>query len=61
MSQNTSKQIINVSWSPPMHGWTRLNTDDVAEINRHVACCCGVIRNINITWIVGFTRYLGHT
>ncbi|MCI33932.1 putative ribonuclease H protein, partial [Trifolium medium] len=58
LGQESSRNIINVYWENPPHGWYCLNTDGAAKDSSGVAGCGGLIRDDNGNWVCGFAKYL---
>ncbi|XP_019198971.1 PREDICTED: uncharacterized protein LOC109192724 [Ipomoea nil] len=50
-----------IGWSPPMQGWTKLNTDGARKANTGMASAGGVIRDHTGAWLVGFSTKVGTT
>lgn len=54
---NLSKiRTLNVKWYKPSPGWYKLNTNGAYEGNLLYCSFCGVLRNYNGDWIVGFSK-----
>jgi ribonuclease HI len=52
-------KIIEVLWTPPLHGWYKCNTDGSSLGNPRLAACAGVFRNHKGEFIGGFAQKLG--
>nr|XP_016453263.1 PREDICTED: uncharacterized protein LOC107777689 [Nicotiana tabacum] len=50
------KIYINVKWHRLPKGWFKLNIDASFHKNIQICGLCGVIRNANGHWIVGYTK-----
>ncbi|KAK4482042.1 hypothetical protein RD792_012965 [Penstemon davidsonii] len=50
-----------VSWSKPLKGWHKLNTDGSVLESKNCAAAGGLIRDDTGSWVVGFSRKLGST
>lgn len=56
-----SKVTISISWSKPLSGWYKLNTNGASLGNPGLAGGGGLIRNSQGNWIKGFSRSIGFT
>jgi ribonuclease HI len=52
-------KVIEVLWSPPLHGWLKCNTDGTSLGNPGPAACGGVFRNHRGEFLGGFEKNLG--
>ncbi|KAK9031592.1 hypothetical protein V6N11_055888 [Hibiscus sabdariffa] len=48
-----------VSWSPPPHGWVKLNTDAARVDQNGYMSCGGLARDEHGSWMVGFGKFIG--
>ena len=62
-SPRSPNRKINKSlrWERPSLGWKKLNTDDSWLRRTDRAGYGGLVRDDQVEWIVGFTRYIGST
>lgn len=52
---------MHIGWTPPPHGFLKLNTDGFVQNNPSDACAGGIIRDSHDRWIISYTRKIGHT
>ncbi|GLT41648.1 hypothetical protein SLA2020_156950 [Shorea laevis] len=55
-----SRQPRWVSWTPPVEGWHKLNTDGSCSLARNSATAGGLIRDSGGNWVSGFIVNVGH-
>ena len=53
--------FIQVSWTKPLEGWFKLNTDGALAGNPGKARGGGLIRDSNEHWVKGYARSIGFT
>lgn len=52
---------IDIKWEPPGSGVTKLNTYGSTSVNLGPEGLCGVFRNHNGDWLLGFYQHIPHT
>lgn len=57
----TSKTTMHIGWTPPPHGFFKLNTDGSVRNNPGDACAGGIIQDSHGRWISSCTRKIGRT
>ena len=48
-----------IRWNPHPMGWFKLNTDGAFKANSIMVFACGIIRDENGNWLVGFAFHIG--
>ncbi|KAK8534022.1 hypothetical protein V6N12_047422 [Hibiscus sabdariffa] len=48
-----------VYWTPPAHGWHKMNSDGECRVVEGWASCGGVIRDLHGNWCLGFSKFIG--
>lgn len=56
-----TKTTMHIGWTPPPHGFFKLNTDGSIQNNPGDACVGKIIRDPHRRWISNCTRKIGHT
>ncbi|GKV35829.1 hypothetical protein SLEP1_g44040 [Rubroshorea leprosula] len=56
-----SRQPCWRSWTPPVEGWHKLNTDGSCSLATNSASAEGLIRDSVGNWVSGFIVNVGHT